>query len=147
MPSVEGPVVLFDGVCNLCSGVVRFVLDHERTPSLRFAALQSDLAAELLEAAFGAEHAKRLRQGAHGEGDPDSIVLVEGLRGWTHSTAALRIARHLDAPWRWVSVLLIVPRPLRDLVYRWIARNRYRWFGKTETCRVPTPELRARFLA
>ncbi len=142
-----GTIVFFDGVCNLCNGAVQFVIDHERSSELRFAPLQSELAKDILETAFGAEQATRLRRGTTGNGDPDSIVIVEGERGWSHSTAALRIARHLRAPWRWLAVLTIVPRPLRDAVYRWIARNRYRWFGTTESCRVPTPELRARFLA
>jgi predicted DCC family thiol-disulfide oxidoreductase YuxK len=141
-----GGVVLFDGKCNLCNGAVQFVVDHERAPELRFAALQSDLARELLEAAFGREETDRLRRGANG-GDPDSIVLVAGAEGWTHSTAALRIARHLRAPWSWLAVFALVPRPARDAVYRFIAKNRYRWFGTTSSCRVPTPELGARFLA
>ena len=143
----EGPVVLFDGVCNLCNGAVQFVIDHETTSSLRFAPLQSELAKELLERAYGVEEAARLRKGTTGGGDPDSIVVVEGTRGFSHSTAALRIARHLRAPYSWLFAFVIVPRPIRDLVYRWIARNRYRWFGTTDACRVPTPELRARFLA
>jgi predicted DCC family thiol-disulfide oxidoreductase YuxK len=73
-------------------------------------------------------------------------VVVEGTRGFTHSTAALRIARHLRAPWSWARLFVVVPRPIRDLVYRFIATNRYRWFGKSDTCRVPTPQLRSRFL-
>jgi predicted DCC family thiol-disulfide oxidoreductase YuxK len=141
------PVVLFDGVCNLCNGAVQFIIDHERRPDLRFAPLQSELAEKLLHETFGPEEAERLRQGATGSGDPDSIVLVEDGRGFTHSTAALRVARHLKAPWRWVWAGILVPRLLRDAIYRWIARNRYRWFGTSETCRIPTPELRARFLA
>lgn len=146
-PDDSAPIVLFDGVCNLCNGAVQFIIDHERDPRLRFAALQSDLAKDLLERAFGVEEATRLRTGTSGKGDPDSIVVIEGARGWTHSTAALRIARHLRAPYRWLGLFTLVPRVLRDVVYRWIARNRYRWFGSTETCRIPTPELRARFLA
>ncbi len=146
-PIAAGPVVLFDGVCNLCNGTVQLILDHERTPSLRFAALQSDVAKELLAQAFDAEEVTRLVRGSNGEGDPDSVVLIEGGRGYTRSTAALRILRHLRAPYRWLSVLVVVPRAVRDAVYRWIGRNRYRWFGKAEACRVPTPELRARFLA
>jgi len=143
----DGPVVLFDGLCNFCNGSIQFIVDHERAETLRFAPLQSDLAKELLERAFGADQARRLRGGASGEGDPDSVVLVDGARGFTHSTAGLQIARHLRAPYRWLYALAVVPRPIRDVVYRWIARNRYRWFGKSETCRVPTPELRTRFLA
>lgn len=143
----EAPVVLFDGVCNFCNASIQFIVDHERVPRLRFAALQSDLAATLLERVFGPEQAKRLREGATGDGDPDSIVLIEGDKGYTHSTAGLRIARYLRAPYRWAFGLVIVPRFIRDAVYRLIARNRYRWFGRSETCRIPTPELRKRFLA
>lgn len=127
------PVVLFDGTCNLCNGSVQFIIDHERTPTLKFASLQSDAARALL----GTELPP---------GDPESVMLVEDGRTYSHSTAALRIARYLRAPWRWLAALVVVPRFLRDAVYRFIARNRYRWFGKSETCRVPTPELRARFL-
>ena len=146
--NVNGAVVLFDGVCNLCNGAVQFVLDHERSrpgaESVRFAALQSEAAQGVLAQVVGPEQARALREGQHGA--PDSIVVVEGGKVHTSSDAALRLARHLRAPWRWLGVLWVVPRPLRDLVYRWIARNRYRWFGKDDTCRVPTPELRARFL-
>lgn len=146
----DGAVILFDGTCNLCDGVVHFILDHERTragTTLKFAAVQSESGSALLEGATTPEQAKLLRMGATGSGDPDSVVFIEDGRLYTHSTAALRIARYLRAPWSWLSVLTIVPRFLRDGVYRWVARNRYRWFGKTEACRVPTPALRARFLA
>ncbi len=74
------------------------------------------------------------------------MVLIEGGAGYTESTAALLIARHLPAPWSWLSVLRIVPRPVRDAVYRLVARNRYRWFGRQEACMVPTAELAKRFL-
>lgn len=147
----DGAVILFDGTCNLCDGVVHFILDHERVRSradtLQFAAVQSEAGSALLERATTPEQAKLLRMGATGSGDPDSVVLIENGRLYTHSTAALRIARYLRAPWSWFAVLTLVPRFVRDGVYRWIARHRYRWFGKTEACRVPTPELRARFLA
>lgn len=146
---LDGPIVLFDGVCNFCNGAVQFIVDHEKRPELSFAALQSDLAAEVLEKAFGKERARELREGMTGSGDPDSIVFVDGKanKAYTHSGAGLRLARYLRAPWSWAIVFLIVPSFLRDAVYRFIARNRYRWFGKSETCRVPTPELRQRFLA
>ncbi len=145
--SVEtnAPIVLFDGVCNLCNGAVQFIIDHERAPNLRFAALQSEIAERLLTDVFGEERSKELRTTAT-SGDPDSVVLIEGSRGYTHSTAGLRLARHLRAPWRWLYAFIIVPAVVRDAVYRLIARNRYRWFGKAAACRVPTPELRARFL-
>ncbi|HVJ90001.1 MAG TPA: thiol-disulfide oxidoreductase DCC family protein [Labilithrix sp.] len=145
-PAAVGPVVFFDGKCNLCNGGVQFVIDHERAPVLRFAPLQSELARHVLEDAFGRQAAEGLRAGATGQGDPDSVVLVDDGRGFTHSTAALHIARYLRAPYRWLFAFIIVPRPIRDAVYRWVARNRYRWFGKTEICRIPTPELRGRFL-
>lgn len=140
-------VVLFDGTCNFCDGVVHFVIDHERGTGLKFAALQSEAGEKLLVKALGDERAKTIRAGSDGSGDPDTVVFVEDGQAFTHSNAALRIARHLRAPWSFVRVFWIVPRPVRDAVYRWFARNRYRWFGKTDACRVPTPELRARFLA
>lgn len=145
--SHEGPVVLFDGVCNLCNAAVQFMIDRDKAGVLRFAPIQSDVAKELLEGSMGPEKAKAIRDGATGDGDPDTIVLVDHGEAWTHSGAALRIARRLTFPWSWLFAGIVVPRPIRDLVYRWIARNRYRWFGKSDTCRIPTPELRARFLA
>jgi len=141
------PVVLFDGVCNLCNAAVQFMIDRDSKNVLRFAAIQSEVAAKLLDESMGPERAKLIRDGATGDGDPDTIVLVDGGVAYTHSNAALRIARRLRFPWSWLVVGLVVPRPLRDVIYRWIARNRYRWFGKSDTCRIPTPELRARFLA
>jgi predicted DCC family thiol-disulfide oxidoreductase YuxK len=133
-------VVLFDGTCNFCDRSVHFVLDHERDHELKFAALQSDEAKELLAKALGEERAAAVAR------DLDSVVVVDGDRLYTHSSAAIRIARHLRWPWSWSRLMVIVPRFVRDAVYRWFARHRYQWFGKTETCRVPTPELRARFL-
>lgn len=129
-------VVLFDGVCNLCNAWVNFVLDRERGGELRFASLQSPAARALL-----AEHGRAVP-----EGDPESIVVVEDGRVYERSTAALRVFRRLRWPWRALAAFVVVPRPLRDVIYRWIARNRYRWFGKSDVCRVPTPELRARFM-
>jgi predicted DCC family thiol-disulfide oxidoreductase YuxK len=143
----DTPTMLFDGTCNFCDGAVHFVLDHENGKSMRFAALQSDAAKELLTEALGEEKTLVLQKGASGSGDPDTLVLVEDGKVYTHSTGALRIARHLRWPWKWGFVFIVVPGFIRDAFYRWFARNRYRWFGKTEACRVPTPELRTRFLA
>jgi predicted DCC family thiol-disulfide oxidoreductase YuxK len=144
------PTLLFDGTCHFCNGAVQFIVDHERSDRLRFAPLQSDFAKELLTAtaAAGDAQARRLRvEGGDREaGDPDTLVLVEDGRAYTYSSGALRTARHLRWPWSWLVVLTVVPRPLRDAAYRWFARHRYRWFGKSETCRVPSRELRARFL-
>lgn len=143
---VDAPVILFDGTCNFCDAVLHFVIDRERGGVLKFAALQSEGGRAILEGSTSAEHARDLRGGVNGSGDPDSVVLIEGDRLYTHSAAALRIARYLRWPWSWFGVFVVVPRPIRDAVYRWFARHRYQWFGKAAACRVPTPELRARFL-
>ncbi len=133
-PTDEPPLILFDGVCNLCNASVQFVLRRDPRARFRFAALQST-----------AGRAALARAGVLGT-VPDSIVLVHRGTVRTRSAAALAIARGLRFPWPLLTVLWLVPYPLRDLVYDWIARNRYRWFGKRETCQVPTPALRARFL-
>jgi len=127
-------VILFDGVCNLCNGVVQFVIARDPTGRFRFAALQSDAARRLL----GRRDPPREW--------PDSIVLVEDGGVFTRSTAALRVARGLRFPWPLAYVFVGVPRPLRDRVYDIVARNRYRWFGRRDACMLPTPELRARFV-
>lgn len=129
-------VVLFDGVCNLCNGAVHFMLDRDPKERLRFASLQSEAGKALLT-----EHGIPLP-----EGEPDSIVLVTKGRAYDGSGAALRIAARLSFPWPLLATLLVVPWFVRDIVYYFIARNRYRWFGRTEACRVPTPELKKRFL-
>ncbi len=130
-------VVLFDGVCNLCNGTVQFILDRDPAGYFRFAALQSEAGSKALAAHGRAAPA----------GEPESIVLIEGDRVYDRSDAALRIARRLGGAWSLLYAFIVVPRVVRDAVYRFIARNRYRWFGRTEECRVPTPELRARFLS
>ncbi len=127
-------IVLFDGVCNLCNGFVNFVIDRDPAGYFKFGALQSEAARPYLER-FG------LRPDYM-----DSIVLIENGRLYRDSTAALRILRRLKGLWPLLYALIVVPRPLRDAVYRWIARHRYRWFGRREQCRVPTPDLLARFL-
>jgi len=123
LPDSDRPVVLFDGVCNLCNGVVRFIIARDPSARFRFAPLPPADA-----------------------GATDSIVLVEAGKKYTRSTAALRIARGLRFPWPLLYALMLAPRPLRDLVYDWVARHRYGWFGKRAACMVPTPEVRSRFL-
>ena len=135
IPGAGAPAtVLFDGVCDLCNASVLFVIDRDPRGHFRFAPLQ-EAAAQALLRARGAELPPL-----------SSVVLVEGGRVYTRSTAALRIARRLTGGWRLLYVCLLVPRPIRDAVYDWVARNRYRWFGREEACRVPTPALRRRFL-
>jgi predicted DCC family thiol-disulfide oxidoreductase YuxK len=118
------PVVLFDGACTLCNGAVRFLVERDRAGCFRFAALQSEAAAELL----------RGRGPVSAPGEPESLVLIEGTEVYTHSDAALRIARGLDGAWPLLGILFLVPRSIRDAVYRFVARRRYRWFGRTAAC-------------
>lgn len=129
------PILLFDGICNLCHASVRFVVRHERAPTLWFCALQSRAGAALL-ARFGLEPACM-----------DSLMLLEAGQFFTHAGAALRVAGHLRAPWRWLRVLRVFPRPLQRWLYEQVARRRYRWFGRREeVCLLPAPELRARII-
>jgi predicted DCC family thiol-disulfide oxidoreductase YuxK len=128
-------VVLYDGSCGLCSRSVRFIADHDPAGRFRFAALGSDVATEILH---GARVPAQL---------PDSVVLVESdgtVR--VQSDAALRILGQLRGPARHLARLRIVPRPLRDVVYRLIARTRYRVFGRRDACELPAPWFRERFL-
>lgn len=133
-PNTDPMVILFDGVCNLCAGVVRFVSRRDPHARFRFASLQSDAARALLASA-GAPSPL-----------PDSIVLLDDGRVFVESDAALRIARALRFPWPLLAAFLVLPRFVRDPLYRFVARRRYRWFGRTDSCMVPTPDLRARFL-
>jgi predicted DCC family thiol-disulfide oxidoreductase YuxK len=128
-----GAVILFDGVCNLCNSSIQFVIRRDPQARFSFAPLQSVAADSLLKSTGAAPL-------------PDSIVLVQRGRVYTQSGAVLRIARGLRGLWPLAYAFIVIPRPLRDLVYRLIARNRYRWFGKREACMMPTEEIRARFL-
>jgi predicted DCC family thiol-disulfide oxidoreductase YuxK len=127
-------VVLFDGVCNLCNASVNFIIDHDPSGYFKLAALQSQEAVPLLQQYdVPADYL-------------GSVLLIEEGTVYRNSDAALRIARRLDGAWPLLYGFIAVPRPIRDAVYRIIAANRYRWFGKRDTCRLPTPELRQRFL-
>ncbi|MBL7796724.1 MAG: thiol-disulfide oxidoreductase DCC family protein [Saprospiraceae bacterium] len=128
------PILLFDGVCNLCNASVQWVLQRDRAAVFRFAALQSE-AGQALLARFGLETAHF-----------DTVVLVDGDRIFTRSDAALEILRRLGMPWSALAILRWVPRRLRDAVYNWVARNRYRWFGRQEQCLLPRKEWAQRFL-
>ena len=120
-------VVLFDGVCNLCNDSVDFILSRDPAGYFRFAPLQSEPAKPLLARC-------KLPSSFL-----DNIVLVENGECHVRSTAALRIARRLAWPWPLFYAAIVIPRPLRDAIYDWVARNRYRWFGKREHCRIATP--------
>ena len=133
----EPTIILFDGHCNLCSRSVQFILRRDRAARFRFAALSSEAAARAcVQAGIAVPKAV----------DPDSIVVIAGGRALERSDAALAIAAQLPFPWRSLGLLRIVPRALRDWLYRIVARNRDRWFGRRDTCMLPTAETRARFL-
>ncbi|MEL6865730.1 MAG: thiol-disulfide oxidoreductase DCC family protein [Bacteroidota bacterium] len=130
----DHPILLYDGVCNLCNHSVQFVIKRDSKQQFRFAALQSDVGRKLLEThQFSADHL-------------DSIVLIEDGKAYSHSTAALRVSRQLNSLWPLLYFFILIPAPLRNWVYNWIANNRYRWFGKQDTCMLPSPETRTRFL-
>ena len=134
MNEVAHPVILFDGVCNLCSGSVQYVIKHDPQRIFRFASLQSSFAQKIL-----ADHHLPLN-------DFNSFVLYENNRVYTRSTAALFAAKRLSGPVKVLSIFLIVPKFIRDGVYNIIAKNRYKWFGKREACWLPTPALKTLFL-
>lgn len=131
---MTGPVILFDGLCNLCNASVRWVLARDRRAVFRFASLQSQAGREALAAAAASPVAL------------DSVVLLDEAGVHTQSEAVLRIARRLGFPWSLAIVGRALPRPWRDAFYAWVARHRYGWFGRLEACPRPTPALRARFL-
>lgn len=130
----NNPVLLFDGVCNLCNGAVQFVIKNDKKKHFRFAALQSE-AGILLSKKYNIP-----------TDTIDTFVLISKDKSYTRSTAALRVAKLLGGFWSLAYVFIVVPPVIRDAIYNWIAGNRYRWFGKQESCMIPTPELRGRFL-
>lgn len=134
-PGVEHPTILFDGVCNLCTRSVRFIIARDPDALFRFASVQSETGKRLLRLHLGADS------------PPGSMVLLDERGVHLRSTASLRIAARLTAPWRWLRVLLLLPAPLRDPFYKLLAANRYRLFGKADTCWAPSPSLARRFLS
>ena len=128
------PILLFDGHCNLCNAWIQFIVKRESAGTIRFASLQSGAGRRLLE-----EH-------KIDENYIESLVFFEEERFSVSSNAALRTLSYLDSWQKHLIFLAVVPRSLRDLVYRFIARNRYKWFGRREQCMIPTTELSKRFL-
>lgn len=128
------PILLFDGVCNLCNGLVKWVIQRDKTGKIRFASLQS-------------ARGRELQQSFNINPDQlDSLVLIHQGKAHTKSDAALLLARELGGIYPALGVFRIVPRFIRDLVYDVVARNRYRWFGQSEACMLPRPEWKSRFL-
>lgn len=134
VPDSSGPVVLFDGVCNLCNGAVTWIIARDPKAVFRFASLQS-AAGQAALAAHGAPMAL-----------PDSIVLLDEDGVHVESVAALRIARRLGPPWSWLTLARVLPRSLGDAVYRVISKHRYRWFGRRDVCMLPDASVASRFL-
>ena len=130
-------LILFDGVCNLCNSSVLYVINNDSKNQFLFAPLQSEIGQEIINA-FNIDVLQT-----------DSILLFDpkAHRIYSKSTAALRIAKQLKFPNMLMSIFFIIPTGIRNWVYDYIARNRYKWFGKKEACMIPTPELKARFMA
>ncbi len=127
-------IVVFDGECLLCNGWVQFLLRHDRAQRIRFASIQSTAGQQLLAQA-----------GLQVDG-LQTLLVIDGGRSWQHTAAILRVLHALGWPWRLAWVVWLVPAPLRDMLYRWVARNRYRIWGRSDTCMVPSPQTAARFL-
>jgi len=127
-------IILFDGVCNLCNNAVQFIIKKDKKHHFLFTSLQSDAAQELLL------HFKLKNS------DFDSIILIQNNKVYQKSTAILQISRNLPSFWKLNYAFIIFPKFIRDFVYTIIANNRYKWFGKKDSCMVPTEELKARFL-
>lgn len=128
------PIVLFDGECNFCDSSVQFIIQNDPQGKFHFASLQSDIGQQLLK-----EH--------NVPSDIDSMILIEEDKKYYKSAAALRICRHLKGLWKLAYAFIIIPAPIRNLLYDFVARNRYKWFGKKESCMLPPPNVRARFLS
>ena len=130
----ENPVVLFDGVCNYCNAMVNFAIRNDKKAILRFAPLQS-------------EAGRMLKEKYQINPEIDSVILIDQGKLYTYSDAVLRISKYLHWPAKMFYGLIVVPGFIRQLFYRWVAKNRYKWFGKKEICMVPSPDVRARFLS
>lgn len=128
-------IILFDGVCNLCNSSVNFVIEHDKKNHFLFAPLQSEIGKILLEK-HGIDSSKT-----------DSFILIENGKAFAKSSAALRTAKYLNRLYPLLYLLLIVPSFIRNGVYDYIAKNRYKWFGRTESCMVPTLELKSKFIS
>lgn len=134
MMEYKTPLILFDGVCNLCSNSVQFVIRHDKKKQFNFASLQGETGQQIL---------RTLELPAQ---KFSSFILIEEDNFYTESTGVLRLLKRLGGMWSLLYIFIVVPPFIRNAAYRFISVNRYRWFGKTESCMLPTPELRARFL-
>jgi len=127
-------IVLFDGICNFCNSSVNFIMDHDEENYFKFAAIQSEPGQELMKK-FGLDPVNLT-----------TFIFVQGDKYYTKTTAALKVAKHLGFPWNLSYIFIIVPPFIRNITYNIIAKYRYKWFGKKDACRIPTPEEREKFL-
>lgn len=127
-------IIIFDGVCNLCNGFVQFIIRHDKKEQFQFASLQS---------AFGQSFLKENKLAAE---NFDTIIVIKNKTILTHSSAVMEVIKNLSGGWKLFYAFIIIPKPLRDMGYRWLAKNRYRWFGKRETCMLPNEVLKKRFI-
>ncbi|CDQ38156.1 MULTISPECIES: thiol-disulfide oxidoreductase DCC family protein [Virgibacillus] len=126
-------IILFDGVCNFCDQSVQFILKRDKQEQFNFASIQGDAGQELLKI-------------NHVPTDINSFILIDGHHTYFKSTAALKICKELKGAWKLLYGFIIVPRPIRDFLYGIIANHRYKWFGHKQSCTLPSPETRKRFL-
>ena len=134
MITIPDNLILFDGVCNLCSALVQFVIRHDPAAKFRFAAIQSEIGGEIFQ--------------SHGldPADLQTFVFIKDGKMFLRSDAAIEVVSRFGGAWRIFRILRFVPRLVRDVIYSTIARNRYRWFGRKEVCMIPTAEIKGRFL-
>jgi predicted DCC family thiol-disulfide oxidoreductase YuxK len=135
LPPMNNPIVLFDGVCNFCNSTINFLIRQDKKGILRFAALQSETGQDLMRS-----------HGLEPE-NVESFVLIYHGKAFTNSSGALTLFNHLPWYWKWTQLFWIIPSFIRNAIYRFIANNRYKWFGKKESCMIPTAEMRERFLS
>lgn len=128
------PIILFDGICNFCNGAVNFTIKRDKHKLIRFAPLQSEAGRQLTA------------QYSLPENDMRSFLFIENGKVYNRSTAALRVCRYLKGLWPLMYAFIIVPAFIRNAVYDFIARNRYKWFGQKDECMIPAPDVKARFL-
>ncbi len=128
------PIILFDGICNLCDGAVQFIIRHDPNKKFLFTSLQSEAGQNLLK-----EYQSPVA-------NFNSFILIQEGKIYDKSTGALKVARQIKGAWSWLYIFIIIPKFIRDAIYSLIAQNRYKWFGKKDTCMLPTSELKARFL-
>ena len=128
------PIILFDGVCNFCNGAVNFTIKRDKKGIIKFTPLQSETGRMLAT------------QSGIGINDMSSFIFIENGKAFTRSTAALKVCQHLGGLWPLCYGFIIVPPFIRNGIYNWVAKNRYKWFGEKQECMIPTPEVRGRFL-